>query len=214
MLKKYYEYNNIGGGSEIQVGVDEAGRGSLFGPVFAAAVIWNNDINDEELKYIKDSKKLSKIKREEMRRYIEKNALAWEVSMCDHSIIDDINILNATYKAMHKALKTIYDNNIKFNRILVDGNRFKTFVTNDGFINHNCIIKGDDKYIQIAAASILAKTHHDEYIEKMCKDIPELNEYDLLNNQGYGTKQHRLAIKEKGLSKYHRRTFKINIDNI
>ena len=114
ILDKYYNHNNEGT-TEIQIGVDEAGRGSLIGPVFAAAVIWNNEIDNEKLKYIKDSKILSKEKRNEMRKFIEDNSLAWEVASCDHSIIDDINILNATYKAMHKALKNIYDNNIKFN---------------------------------------------------------------------------------------------------
>ena len=213
ILDKYYNHNNEGT-TEIQIGVDEAGRGSLIGPVFAAAVIWNNEIDNEKLKYIKDSKILSKEKRNEMRKFIEDNALAWEVASCDHSIIDDINILNATYKAMHKALKKIYDNNIKFDRILVDGNRFKPFVTRDGFIDHKCIIKGDSKYINIAAASILAKTHHDEYIENMCKDNPHLCKYGLLTNQGYGTKEHRKKIKNNGLSEYHRKSFKINIDKI
>ena len=210
ILEKYFNNDT----NEIQVGVDEAGRGTLVGPVCAAAVIWNNDIDDKILEYIKDSKKLTKEKRNKMRAYIEKNALAWEVEMCDHTVVDDINILNATYKAMHKALKKIYDNNIKFNRILVDGNKFKPFLTNDGFIQHNCIVKGDAKFIQIAAASILAKTHHDEYIEKICKDNPDLCKYGLLKNQGYGTKEHRIAIKEYGFSNFHRKTFKVNINNL
>ena len=210
ILEKHFNNDT----NEIQVGVDEAGRGTLIGPVYAAAVIWNNEIDDKILEYIKDSKKLSKEKRNIMRAYIEKNALAWEVEMCDHTVVDDINILNATHKAMHKALKKIYDNNIKFNRILVDGNKFKPFITNDGFINHNCVVKGDAKFIQIAAASILAKTHHDEYIEKICKENPDLCKYGLLKNQGYGTKEHRIAIKDFGLSKYHRKTFKVNTTNI
>ena len=213
VLEKYYNNNNEGT-TEIQIGVDEAGRGSLIGPVFAGVVVWNNDLEHENLKYIKDSKTLTKDKRNEMRRFIEKHSLAWAVAKCDHTVIDDINILNATYKAMHKALKEVYDNNIKFNRILVDGNRFKPFLTKDGFIEHNCIIKGDNKYIQIAAASILAKTHHDEYIENMCKENPELSKYGLLTNQGYGTKEHRLAIKQYGTCVYHRKSFKVNIDKI
>lgn len=210
LLKKYLEPYD----TEIQIGIDEAGRGSLFGPVFVGAVIWNNDFNHENLKYIKDSKKLSKTKRNEMRKFIEDNALAWSVASCDHSVVDDINILNATYKAMHKALKEIYDNNIKFNRILVDGNRFKPFLTKDGFILHNCVIGGDNKYIQIAAASILAKTHHDEYIEKICEEKPEFKKYGLLKNQGYGTKEHKEAIKMFGLTEYHRKSYKINLSNI
>ena len=213
ILEKYYNNNNEGT-TEIQIGVDEAGRGSLIGPVFAGVVIWNNDIEHENLKYIKDSKTLTKDKRNEMRAFIEKNALAWAVASCDHTVIDEINILNATYKSMHKALKQVYDNNIKFNRILVDGNRFNPFVTKDGFIVHKCIVKGDSKYIQIAAASILAKTHHDEYIENMCKDYPHLCKYGLLTNQGYGTKEHRLAIKNYGITDYHRKSFKVNTDKI
>ncbi len=210
ILNKYYDNNQ----SEIQVGIDEAGRGSLIGPVFVGAVIWDNNINDEKLQYIRDSKKLSKAKRDEMRIFIEENSLAWSVAYCDHTVIDDINILNATYKAMHKALLDIYDNNIKFNRILVDGNKFKPLLTNNGYVPHQCIIGGDNKYIQIAAASILAKTHHDEYIENLCKNYPKLCNYHLLNNQGYGTLQHRKAIKEYGLSEFHRKTFKINLQNL
>lgn len=205
ILKKYLEPYN----TEIQIGIDEAGRGSLFGPVFVGAVIWNNDLEHENLKYILDSKKLNIKKRDEMREFIEKNALAWSVSMCDHSVIDEVNILNATYKAMHKALKNVYDNNIKFDRVLVDGNRFKPFLTSDGFIKHECIVGGDNKYIQIAAASILAKTHHDEYIKKICETNSNLCKYGLLRNQGYGTKEHREAIKMFGLTEFHRKTFKL-----
>lgn len=200
--------------TEIQVGIDEAGRGSLFGPVYVGAVIWDNNFKHDKLKYIKDSKKLTINKRNEMRKFIEDNALAWAVATCDHSTIDEINILNATYKAMHKALNSIYERNIKFDRILVDGNRFKPFLSKNGFIRHNCVIGGDNKYIQIAAASILAKTHHDEYIENICKNNPDYLKYGLLKNQGYGTLEHRKAIKEFGLTEYHRKTFKINLDNI
>ena len=149
-----------------------------------------------------------------MRKFIEKNSLAWAVAHCDHSVIDEINILNATYKAMHKALLDVYTNNIKFNRILVDGNKFIPFVTNNGFIPHQWVVGGDNKYIQIAAASILAKTHHDEYIERLCLDNPDLCKYGLLKNQGYGTLEHRKNIKEYGISEYHRKSFKINLNNI
>lgn len=210
ILEKYYGTYQ----TEIQIGVDEAGRGSLIGPVFVGAVIWDNELDDEKIRYIKDSKKLSKIKRNEMRKFIEKNALAWSVASCDNTVVDDINILNATYKAMHKALKEVYENNIKFNRILVDGNRFKPLLTSNGFIPHQCIINGDNRFIQIAAASILAKTHHDEYIEKICEDNPDLCKYGLLTNQGYGTIEHRKAIKEYGLTELHRKSFKVNLKNI
>jgi len=205
MLEKYLEPYK----TEIQVGIDEAGRGCLLGPVFVGAVIWNNDLEHPNLKYIKDSKKLSKKRRNEMRKFIEENALAWAVEYCDQTVIDDINILQATYKAMHKALDNIYRNNIKYDRILADGNRFKPFIFNGSKIEHNCIINGDNRYIQIAAGSILAKTHRDEYIENLCYNKPELKIYGLMTNYGYGTKEHRDAIREKGYTEYHRKTFKL-----
>lgn len=195
--------------TEIQVGVDEAGRGSIFGPVFVGAVIWNNDIDNVNVKYIKDSKKLTKKKRNEMRHFIEKNALAWSVSYCDNSVVDEINILNATHKAMHKALTDIYTNNIKFDRALIDGNCFKPLNINGTNINHKCIINGDNTYIQIAAASILAKTHHDEYIDNLCMEHPEYKKYGLMTNYGYGTKEHINAIRENGYTDHHRKSFKI-----
>ena len=111
--------------------------------------------------------------------------------------------------ASHKALDNIYRNNIKYDRILADGNRFKPFIFNGSKIEHNCIINGDNRYIQIAAGSILAKTHRDEYIENLCNNKPELKIYGLMTNYGYGTKEHRDAIREKGYSEYHRKTFKL-----
>ena len=204
-LKSFLEPYN----TEIQVGVDEAGRGSLFGPVFVGAVIWNNDIDNVNVKYIKDSKKLTKKKRNEMRHFIEKNALAWSVSYCDNSVVDEINILNATHKAMHKALTDIYTNNIKFDRALIDGNCFKPLNINGTDIEHKCIINGDNTYIQIAAASILAKTHHDEYIDNLCMEHPEYKKYGLMTNYGYGTKEHINAIRENGYTDHHRKSFKI-----
>jgi ribonuclease HII len=205
MLEKYLKPYQ----SEIQIGVDEAGRGCLFGPVFVGAVIWNNDINDKLLELIKDSKKLSKKNRAIVREFIENNALAYNVSYCDNTVIDDINILQATHKAMHKCLDNIYGNNIKFDRILVDGNSFKPYIRNNYAIEHNCIVSGDNKYIQIAAASILAKTYRDEYIENLCKEDDNLKKYGLMTNYGYGTKEHREAIKLYGYTKYHRKTFKL-----
>jgi ribonuclease HII len=205
MLNKYLEPYS----TEIQVGIDEAGRGCLLGPVFVGAVIWNNDLEHPDLNYIKDSKKLTKKKRNEMRAFIEENALAWCVKYCDHTVIDDINILQATYKAMHKTLDSIYKDKIRFDRILVDGNSFKPFFYNEKKIEHSCIINGDNRYIQIAAASILAKTHHDEYIDNLCNIKPELKIYGLITNFGYGTKQHRDAIHENGYTEYHRKSFKL-----
>jgi len=205
MLEKYLEPYK----TEIQVGVDEVGRGCLFGPVYVGAVIWNNDIDHSNLKYIKDSKKLSKKRRNEICKFIEDNALAWEVACCDNTTIDNINILKATYKAMHKALKQMYNNNIKFDRILVDGNGFDPLIINDKQIQHKCIISGDNKYIPIAAASILAKTHRDRYIEDLCENNNQLKLYGLMTNYGYGTKEHREAIAKYGYTDYHRKSFKI-----
>ena len=187
--------------TEIQVGIDEAGRGSLAGPVFAAAVIWNPDIQDEFTDQIKDSKKLTKKKRNALREYIEKNATAFVVRSCDNTVIDEINILQATYRAMHQCLKDIH---VEFDRIIVDGDRFKPFMCHV----HDCIPQGDNNYISIAAASILAKTYHDEWIEKTCEGNIELdNKYSWKKNMAYGTKAHREGIVAHGLSEYHRKTF-------
>ena len=184
--------------NEVQVGVDEAGRGSLAGPVFAAAVIWNPDIDASQ---IKDSKKLSKKKRNELRLYIEKNATAFSVSSCDHEIIDNINILQATFCAMHRCLKNV---DTTFERIIVDGDKFNPFMC---YI-HDCIPHGDDQYISIAAASILAKTHHDEWIESKCIEYTDLNwKYKWSTNMAYGTKAHRDGILMHGISQFHRKTF-------
>lgn len=185
---------------EIQVGIDEAGRGCLLGPVVVSAVIWNPEI---PVLNIKDSKKLSKKKRDEMRLYIENNALCYSVAFINNEIIDNINILKATMKGMHQCLDDL-TNIFDINRILVDGNCFKKY--ND--ISHHCIISGDDKYVSIAAASILAKTHHDEFIDNICNNNPILHEkYNLKQNMGYGTRNHINGIKSNGLSEYHRKTF-------
>jgi ribonuclease HII len=205
MLKKHFGNDN----NEIQVGVDEAGRGSLAGPVFAAAVIWDQNFEHENLKYIKDSKKLTREKRNMMREFIEKNALVYAVDYCDNLVIDEHNILNATYMAMHKALNKVYDI-IKFKRILVDGNRFKPFICSDGFVLHQCVIKGDNEYLNIAAASILAKTYHDEYIDNLCDTNAQFVKYGWRTNMCYGTKEHINAIKELGLTEYHRKSYNIN----
>ena len=206
MLQRCFD-NNF---NEIQIGVDEAGRGSLAGPVFAGAVIFDPNFEHEKLSEIKDSKKMTRKKRDELKLFIEKNALAFSVESCDNSIIDEINILNATYNAMHKALHKIYEN-IKFNHIIVDGNRFKTFVTKDGFIKHTCVVKGDSKYLNIAAASILAKTYHDDCIDTLCNNNPDFEKYGWRKNMCYGTKQHINAIREYGLTEYHRKSYKINL---
>jgi ribonuclease HII len=136
-----------------------------------------------------------------LRDYIEKNAMACVVRSCDNEVIDDINILQATYKAMHQCLRDI---NIEFDRIIVDGDRFKPFMCHA----HDCIPQGDNHYISIAAASILAKTHHDEWVETKCKENIELNEkYMWLKNMAYGTLAHRNGIIEHGITNYHRKSF-------
>ena len=180
--------------NEVQVGVDEAGRGCMIGPVVAAAVIWDPSIPFEG---IKDSKKLSRKRRAQLRTYIEENAIAFGVGMASNMEIDEINILNATYLAMHRALDQI---GIPFDRILVDGDRFRPYK----FIRHNCQVNGDDRFVSIAAASILAKEHHDEWVvNRFAND----ERYDLLNNRGYGTKKHMQGLTDFGLSSNHRRTF-------
>ncbi len=199
-LKKYFGEDM----TEIQVGVDEAGRGSFAGPVFAAAVILDPNLDDPEIAMIKDSKRLSRKKRDELRTYIENNAIAFSVQSSSSVVVDEINVLQATYRAMHQCLKHLSFLETKFDRILVDGENFKPFACNV----HNCIPKGDNEYLCIAAASILAKTHHDEWIENICKANPDLDsKYKWLKNMAYGTKEHRDGIRQYGICDFHRKTF-------
>ena len=179
-----------------EAGIDEAGRGSLAGPVTAAAVILGKDLKNKDLN---DSKKLSPKKRLELKKYIEKNALAYSVAFVDSSQIDKNNILNSTFKAMHMSLKGL---DIEPDFIIVDGNLFKQYKD----LEYKCIIKGDQKYQNIAAASILAKTYRDEYMTNLHLKFPE---YDWIRNKGYGTKYHLDMIKKFGRTKYHRKSFQI-----
>jgi len=179
-----------------EAGIDEAGRGSLAGPVTAAAVILGKDLKNKDLN---DSKKLSPKKRLELKKYIEKNALAYSVAFVNSSHIDKNNILNSTFKAMHMSLEGL---NIEPDFILVDGNLFKPYRD----LKYKCIIKGDQKYKNIAAASILAKTYRDEYMSNLHLKFPE---YDWIKNKGYGTKYHIDMIKKFGRTKYHRKSFQI-----
>ena len=179
-----------------EAGIDEAGRGSLAGPVTAAAVILGKDLENKDLN---DSKKLSPKKRLELKKYIEKNALAYSVAFVNSSHIDKNNILNSTFKAMHMSLEGL---NIEPDFILVDGNLFKPYRD----LKYKCIIKGDQKYKNIAAASILAKTYRDEYMSNLHLKFPE---YDWIKNKGYGTKYHIDMIKKFGRTKYHRKSFQI-----
>ncbi len=180
----------------VEAGCDEAGRGCLAGPVVAGAVILPPDFRHELLN---DSKKLTEKQREKLRPIIEEAALAWAVAYVHHDEIDKINILNASFLAMHRAVDQL---KLKPKHLLIDGNRFKPY---DG-IEHTCVVKGDGKYLSIAAASILAKTHRDEYMEKMHDEYPQ---YDWKKNKAYPTKAHRAAIKEHGVSPIHRMSFKL-----
>ncbi len=191
MLLPYYQSQDI-----LECGCDEAGRGCLAGPVVAAAVILPKGFKSETLN---DSKQLSEKKRLTLRKEIEENAIAYSVCFITNEEIDKINILNASFKAMSVAVKQL---NIRPELLLIDGNRFRT----DLEIPYNCIIKGDAKYQSIAAASILAKTYRDEYMETLAKDYPE---YNWQKNKGYPTKAHREAIKQFGITPYHRLTFNL-----
>ena len=188
MLKNAYYINKV------EAGCDEAGRGCLAGSVFAAAVILPPDYENELLN---DSKQLSEKKRYLLRSMIEKDALAWAVGVVTAEEIDKINILNASILAMHRALDAL---SIRPEAIIVDGNRFKPYHD----VLHTTIVKGDGKYLSIAAASILAKTYRDDYMKAIAEEFPQ---YDWQSNKGYPTKKHRAAIKGYGISPYHRKSF-------
>jgi ribonuclease HII len=179
----------------LEAGIDEAGRGCYAGPVFAAAVILPIDFFHPLLN---DSKQLKEKDRYELRPIIEKEAIAWAVGDACQETIDRINILQATYVAMHKAVDALQT---KPGFLLVDGNRFKSHT-----IQHQCFIKGDGTYSSIAAASILAKTYRDDYMQRLHLEFPH---YDWTNNKGYGTAKHRNAILSHGLCEHHRKTFNI-----
>lgn len=180
----------------IEAGCDEAGRGCLAGSVFAAAVIFPPDYENTELN---DSKQLSAAKRYALRDIIQRDAVAWAVGEATPDEIDKINILNASILAMHRALDAL---SVRPEAIIVDGNRFKPY----NFIPYTTVIKGDGKYLSIAAASILAKTCRDDYMDRLAEEYPA---YDWLANKGYPTKKHREAITLNGLTPYHRKTFKV-----
>ena len=181
----------------IEAGCDEAGRGCLAGPVFAAAVILPRSFSHPMLN---DSKKIKEKDRFELRDLIQRESLAYAVASVDHTEIDKINILNASIFAMQLALRQLQ---IRPGFIIIDGNRFKSFED----IEHQCIVKGDSKYFSIAAASILAKTYRDEYMLSLAADYPK---YDWINNKGYPTVKHRNAVISYGLTPFHRKTFQIS----
>jgi len=202
-MKNCYESNKF------EIGLDEAGRGCLLGPVVIGAVIMNDIYDNPPPHEIKDSKKCSPKVRKELREYIEENSIAYNVQFVYENEIDKHNILQATMIGMHRCLDDI-TSVINLDTILVDGNTFIPYKRTNSFefIRHICIPGGDDKYINIAAASILAKEYHDEYILKLCSDNNFLNEYDIPNNKGYGTKNHMEALKDLGPTQWHRKSFK------
>ena len=190
MLKNCYNEGKI------EAGCDEAGRGCLAGSVYAAAVVFPADYQNDELN---DSKQLTDKKRHQLREIIERDALAWAVGVVTPEEIDKINILNASFLAMHRALDQLA---LRPEAIIVDGNRFKQY----GKIPHTCIVKGDAKYLSIAAASILAKTYRDDYMDGLAEEYPQ---YDWKSNKGYPTKKHREAIRQYGVTPYHRMSYNL-----
>lgn len=190
MLKPYFQKKLL------EAGCDEAGRGCLAGPVFAAAVILPKDYKNNILN---DSKQLSETKRKLLRTEIEKEAISYAIGKVDNIEIDKINILNASFLAMHRAIEQL---NIQPELLLIDGNRFKPYQK----IPHECIIKGDGKFLSIAAASVLAKTYRDDFMEQAHEKYPH---YDWKTNKGYPTKKHRNGIKEYGTTPLHRLSFRL-----
>ena len=189
LASHYYE-------GKIEAGCDEAGRGCLAGSVYAAAVILPDGYQNELLN---DSKQLTEKKRYQLREIIERDAIAWAVGIVTPEEIDKINILNASILAMHRALDQL---KIRPEAIIVDGNRFKKYQN----LPHTTIVKGDGKYLAIAAASILAKTYRDDYMNQLAEEYPQ---YDWLSNKGYPTKKHREAIKQFGITPYHRKSYNL-----
>ena len=181
---------------KIEAGCDEAGRGCLAGSVYAAAVILPEDYQNELLN---DSKQLTEKRRYQLREMIERDAIAWAVGIVTPEEIDKINILNASILAMHRALDQL---KVRPEAIIVDGNRFKSYQK----LPHTTIVKGDGKYLSIAAASILAKTYRDDYMNKLAEEYPQ---YDWLSNKGYPTKRHREAIRQFGITPYHRKSYNL-----
>lgn len=181
---------------DLECGCDEAGRGCLAGPVVAAAVILPEGFTCPQLN---DSKQLTEKQRDVLRPYIEENALAWGVAFVDNNEIDEINILNASILAMHRAIDKL---SVRPEYIIVDGNKFKPYAK----IPHATIVKGDSKFLSIAAASVLAKTHRDEYMQKLHEEFPY---YDWLKNKAYPTRKHREAILQFGTTPYHRMTYRL-----
>lgn len=221
-------YRNLSS-STIEIGVDEAGKGPMFGRVYAAAVVLPKDPTEEKFNYtdLRDSKKIKSLKKlKSITDYIKEHAVAWAVCYCDEKEIDKINIRQATFKAMHSAVDSVIKqinqnrqngkiekNNIDI-QLMIDGNDFKPYMCMRGsmflVLPHTCYEGGDNKFTAIAAASILAKTDRDTYILDLCEKHPELKEkYSIDTNKGYGTKKHLKGIQEFGITQWHRRSYGI-----
>jgi len=193
----------------LEVGIDEAGRGPLFGRVYIGAVIIPPDETFKQ-SFIKDSKKLSERKRLIAYDFIKENAIDYTSFYYDEKVIDEKNIFKSTYMGMHKAIDQLL---VKPEHILVDGIYFPIYMLDNTIIPYTCIESGDNKYLSIAAASIIAKVERDKYIYELCEKNPELIEnYGIHKNKGYGTKKHMEGIKEHGITKWHRKTFGICIN--
>ncbi len=195
MLETCFQYDHP------EAGCDEAGRGCLAGPVFAAAVVLPPDFHDPLLN---DSKQMTARSREKLRLIIEREAVAWAVEAVSAARIDEINILNASFEGMSLAVARL---NPAPEFLAIDGNRFRTQLA----LPYRCIVKGDGKYADIAAASVLAKTHRDDYMQAIAEEYPQ---YGWTKNKGYPTREHRLAIREYGLTPHHRLTFNHEIDQL
>ena len=199
LASHYYE-------DKVEAGCDEAGRGCLAGSVYAAAVILPDGYQNELLN---DSKQLTEKRRYELREIIERDAVAWAVGIVTPEEIDKMNILNASILAMHRALDQL---KVRPEAIIVDGNRFKKYSPplfgggRGEALPHTTIVKGDGKYLAIAAASILAKTYRDDYMNRLAEEYPQ---YDWLSNKGYPTKKHREAIRQYGITPYHRKSYNL-----
>ena len=198
-LKTFYNDDKT-----IEIGIDESGRGALISRVYAAAVVWNPKVKSP---LIKDSKKF---KNHEDRlvayEFVKENCLTYGVGYAEPEEIDELNILQATIVAMHRAIDNCH---VKPQHILVDGTQFKIYEVDDDIVNFTTVIDGDNKYYSIAAASILAKVERDLYIQQLCEEDASLNLYDLQSNKGYGSKKHLEAIEHWGITKHHRESFRV-----
>ena len=208
-LNKFYNEDS----GLLEIGIDEAGRGPLFGRVYTGAVVLPKDV-DFEFGKMKDSKKFNSVKKiNEVAEYIKEKALAWSVTYNDEKVVDNINIRQSVLSSMHNSIKNVMTDDNEY-LLLVDGNDFRPYMMfkDDEYlpVKHICIEGGDNKYCAIAAASILAKTERDKYIYELCEENPELKEkYGIDRNKGYGTKTHLDGIKNFGITKWHRKTYGI-----